>query len=111
MKDNDRNDDKSNATDNLTPASTRENKNNKGYKSKSDADKTNRRPKKTFWVVWRSYSRVKQLEVVIAGLAAAGVVGYLIAYIVVSMKQNSQVQMQHMPLVINSRAPQFLQPF
>jgi hypothetical protein len=111
MKDNDRNDDKSNDTDHLTPTPTRANKNKKGYERRSEADKSPRRQKKPFLEVWRSYSRVKQLEIILAGLAAAGVVGYLIAYIVVSMKQNTLVQMQHMPLVINSRAPQFLQPF
>jgi hypothetical protein len=83
----------------------------KENESAGQTRKSQKGKKKTFLQVWRSYSRVKQFEMVFAALAAAGVVGYLIAYLVVSGQQNSQAQKQHMPLLINSVAPTLLQPF
>jgi hypothetical protein len=84
-------------------------------KSNTGDREPQQRKKKPFLEVWRAYSRVKQAEFVIASLAAIGVIGYLIAYISVSVIQKNEasraLQIEHAPLVINSRPPKLLQPF
>jgi hypothetical protein len=53
-------------------------------KPNTGGKKTKKGHKKSFREVWRTSSRLRQIEFVFAGLAAIGVVGYLIAYVVVS---------------------------
>jgi hypothetical protein len=71
--------------------------------------------KKSFWKSfkrgWKSSEPTRKAEIVILAIGAIGAIGYLVAYIIVSVRQDRMVVLQHSPNVIFSRAPEFLQGF
>jgi len=111
MEDHDRDKDDSKTSKDVTLTTGKTNIRKKKAESGSGAKKSTQTKKSAPKNWWRAASKFRRLEIILLGIGAAGAVLYLFAYIVVSVKQNAQVQMQHMPLVINSRPPEFLQPF
>jgi hypothetical protein len=99
------------AAQHVTPAPTKTKGRKKQSKSGDDPKKTSKQKKKGLCEGWRASSPLKKAELILLALVAAGGVGYLVAYIVVSNSQKHQTQMQYSPLVINSRPPELLQPF
>src|SRR3989442_1388821 len=78
------------------------------------SNKPNKAPdqrKKSLCQSWRSASALRKVEIVLLAIAATGGLGYLVAYIAVSVSQRSQTRREHAPLVINSHPPELLQPF
>ena len=67
--------------------------------------------KKSFRRSWRAASPINKTGVVFAGLAALATLGYLAVSIWQTLENKQAARAQHMPLVINSRAPELLQPF
>src|SRR2546427_6022368 len=102
------------APENLIPDSAAvQNRNKKQAKSKGHPTKSSQKKsnKKSLLETWRSFAPSRRWEIGLLALAAAGAVGYLIAYITVSMLQSSQAQKQHMPTIIHNRPPALLQSF
>jgi hypothetical protein len=84
-------------------------------KANETSQKTHKKEKHGLWRNWKALSRTRQVELSFLGLVAIGGIGYLIAYICVSVWQGRQAraiaQMEHAPLVIHSRPPELLMPF
>lgn len=57
---------------------------------------------------WRASGPVRKLEVILLGITSIGGVGYLIAFIWISVWQTHKAQA---PLVVHTHPPRFLQPF
>jgi hypothetical protein len=111
MKKNNKPDNDFNTEKDTAPASAKIKGGEKKSESGSQPAKTTHKGKKSLRESWRSSSQLKKIEMILLGLVAVGGIGYLIAYIIVSISQNTQTKKQHAPLVINSRPPEFLQPF
>src|SRR5438309_1897383 len=99
------------AHDNVSPPTSQKQTRKQRSKANQTPNKPNYGKKKSLYQNWKSLSRTRQLEMILFALGVLGGVGYLIAYIVISASQTRQAQMQHAPLVINSRPPELLQPF
>jgi hypothetical protein len=111
MKDNETNEHAANSEGNtaLTPADAQRTKKNDKSKTRSKESKHDK--KKSFRRSWRSASPITKWTLVFVGVAA----GSTLVYVGVTFWQTLEVRWaaheQHMPLVINSRPAQFLQPF
>jgi hypothetical protein len=80
-------------------------------KPNDKANKAAKQKKKSLREGWRSSSAIKKTELILLAVGSAVGAAYLIAYLCVSYRQINQTLTQHMPLVINSRAPELLQGF
>src|SRR5665811_2249602 len=99
---------KPDSTDEATPSTSKNEGRKENPKSKSKSDKTTEKTypqKTTLCESWRSTDAVRKVEIILLTLVAIGGVGYLIAYITVSVKQNSVTQSENRPHVIISRPP------
>lgn len=112
MEDNKTHDESAAPQNNVSSAASSKPRYTQKNQPKPTTKKSSQRKKKPFREVWRSYSRVQQAKFIISFLAALGVVGYLLAYVTVSIIQERRnqgvVQLEHRPKVIISRPPQLL---
>ena len=102
-------------THSLKAQSSNTNKKTKRHTKQATKQGSNRKPsKKSFWKSfvrsWKASGPGKKLGMILTTLAAFGTVGYLFAYIVISILEERIIQNQHGPLVVHSRPPHFLQP-
>lgn len=69
---------------------------------------------KSFWASWakgwRASGPTKKVEIIITSIVALGGIGYLCAYITVSVLQGRSAQKEHRPRIILSRPIQILDP-
>ncbi|MGD0601628.1 MAG: hypothetical protein ABR988_17535 [Terriglobales bacterium] len=113
------NDDTKNSQDNtpddILPIAPKKQTRKERSKASPTSDKSSKQQKHSLWRNWNEASRTRQVELVFLGLVAIGGVGYLVAYICISIWQGRQAktiaQMEHAPLVIHPRPPQLLMPF
>jgi len=80
----------------------------KDTKAKRHSKEPANQKKKSLRRSWRATSPVRKVEIILVGIAAAATAGYLISYIVIS---RWQTYVEHMPVVVHSQPPAFLQPF
>lgn len=95
------------ASQDLTPISTKTQKRKKGTKSEPTPEESLNRNKKSFRKRWRAASPMTKLSVIFTGLVALST---LVVTIWQTLEAKWAVQIEHAPLVINSRPPELLQP-
>lgn len=116
MEDDGRNNNSTDASQSLPPASDAPKQQSKQpKKASSRSKKTNNDKKKSFRRSWQSSGPVAKWTLRATAIGATAALLYFIAYIVVSCNQARQtehiVQIEHAPLVIHSRPPELLMPF
>lgn len=79
--------------------------NGENQKPRKNQNSSNRSKKKSFFQVWKSYSRVKQAEIIFGAVLALAGAGYKAANIVENIFQNTVVREANRPHVIISRPP------
>jgi hypothetical protein len=110
MKNNEATEDGANAKGG-SPISAEVKRVKKSNKSKPVTQDPNREKKKSFRRSWKSASPITKLTLIFLALAALGTLAYVGVSIWQTLEVRWSAHAQHMPLVINSRAPEFLQPF
>jgi hypothetical protein len=110
MEIDDRHRDNDDAPQELTPIPTKTQKRKKQGKSQPTSDESQNQHKKSFRNSWRAASPVTKLGVIFGGLVAVSTTGYLGVTIWQTIQAKWAVQIEHAPLVINSRPPELLQP-
>jgi hypothetical protein len=114
MEDNERKDDDSKASNDVSAAPTKTQRDKKPNKSTRASQKTDNKPKKSLKQRWKSISLPNQLLVIFGGVAAVGGIAYIIAFICVSIWQTNQAKaiakVQHRPRVIFYRPPVLFAP-
>ena len=112
MENDDTNADQGKTPSDLPPLGTQKQTRKERSKANEASEEPNKQQKHSLWRNWKSLSRTRQVEL---SLAAIGAVGYLIAYICVSISQKAQsaqqFSMQHRPRVIFSRPPELFGDF
>lgn len=115
MEDNGASNDKRHSADDTASSSgKRKRRKNRGESGSQTNEANNQHTngrKKSWRKSWRSASPLTQLSLIIGAVAAISAAAYLVSYIVVSIRQKEQIELQHAPIVINSRSPEFLEPF
>lgn len=99
----------------FVPGSAKKQTRKERSKANASPQEAHKRQKHSLWRNIKGLSRTRQLEFAFLGMVALGTVGYLIAYICVSVTQSRQaktvVQMEHRPKVIFSRPPDLIGTF
>ena len=115
MENDDTKNSQDNTPDDILPIAPKKQTRKERSKATPTSDKSSKQQKHSLWRNWNEASRTRQVELVFLGLVAIGGVGYLVAYICISIWQGRQAktiaQMEHAPLVIHPRPPQLLMPF
>lgn len=99
-----------NASGDLTPIPSKTQKRKKQTKPKPTSEKSENQHKKSFRNSWRASSPVTKLGVIFGGFVAVASIGYLGVTVWQTLQAKWAVQIEHAPLVINSRPPELLQP-
>ncbi len=98
-------------TEDQTLGASKTEKSKKQDKPDTQPKKSKNEGKKSFRRSWRAASPIQKLGLVITGIGTAVALCLLIVNIWKTLQDKWAVQIQHAPLVINSRPPQLLQPF
>jgi hypothetical protein len=95
-----------------SPAARRKQTHKEPNKADEAQQQTKKNKKHGVWRNFKALSRTRQVELYFLGLGAIGGIGYLIAYICVSVSQSHQAawnfKIEHRPKVVISRPPQFV---
>ena len=111
MEKSDRPDNDQNPSPNTASTATNDKQPDQKNKSKPSARKTNEQKKKSFRRSWQATGAIGKVGIIFAGLGAISALAYVGVTIWQTLQAKWAVQIEHSPLVINSRPPQLLQPF
>jgi len=107
MEDDNTGNDHGDTSGNLPPVATKKQTRKQRSKANESSQQTNKNKKHTLWRNFKALSRSRQLELCLLGLVAIGGIGYLVAYIRVSIWQGIQTKtaigIEFAPLVLHNR--------
>ncbi len=111
MEDEDTKNSQGDAPGDLPPISSKKQTRKQRSKANETSQEANKNKKHSLWRNFMDLSRTRQVELCFLGLVALGGIGYLVAYLCVSVSQNRQAALnftaEHRPKVIVNRVPVF----